>query len=120
MLFVNENLPSAQHLPHFYTLKSITAIQGNLVHIPEKYYERIPQFYFIVGILLLANSFYLGIDDFASYFYMAFGFVSLLYAVGVKRARERNRNYPLAEEDSQTDADSAPDPTPESEARELS
>lgn len=90
------------------------------MHIPEKYYERIPQFYFIVGILLLANSFYLGIDDFASYFYMAFGFVSLLYAVGVKKARERNRNYPLTEDASQAEADSAAEPADESEARELS
>lgn len=94
------------------------------MHIPEKYYERIPQFYFIVGILLLANSFYLGIDDFAAYFYMAFGFVSLLYAVGVKRARERNRNYPESAMSEESEQESAPEteasPEPGSEARELS
>ena len=86
--------------------------------------RRIPQFYFIVGILLLANSFYLGIENFASYFYMAFGFVSLLYAVGVKRARERNRNYPEVAMSEESEEDSAPDteasPEPGSEARELS
>ena len=90
------------------------------MHIPEKYYERIPQFYFIVGVLLLANSYYLGIDNFAAYFYMAFGFVSLLYAVGVKKARERNRNYPLTDDVPQTESDPEPEPAPESEARELS
>jgi hypothetical protein len=92
------------------------------VHIPEKYYEHIPLFYFIVGVLLLANSFYMGINNFAAYFYMAFGFVSILYAVGVKRARNRNRNYPLTTEIQQTqsEAESEPGPEPESEARELS
>jgi hypothetical protein len=78
------------------------------VHIPAKYYERIPAFYFIVGILLLANSVYLGLEEFAAYFYLAFGCVSILYAVGVKKARERHRTEAEAEAE------------PESEARELS
>jgi hypothetical protein len=68
------------------------------VLIPEKYYERIPQFYFIVGILLLANSAYLGIENFAAYFYLGFGMVSILYAVGVQKARTKHRNNLPAED----------------------
>lgn len=92
------------------------------MHIPDKYYERIPQFYFIVGVLLLVNSMYLGMENFAAYFYLAFGCVSILYAVGVKRARERNRDYPLTTADPEESAESAPqaEAAPESEARELS
>jgi hypothetical protein len=92
------------------------------VHIPAKYYERIPAFYFIVGILLLANSVYLGLEEFAAYFYLAFGCVSILYAVGVKKARERHRNYPLVTGDQQTqsEAEAEAEAEPESEARELS
>jgi hypothetical protein len=88
------------------------------VHIPDKYYERIPQFYFIVGVLFLANAMYLGLDDFAAYFYLAFGIVSLLYAVGVKKARERHRDYPPTSEIPQTPSE--PNPEPESDAREFS
>ncbi len=92
------------------------------MHIPGKYYERIPQFYFIVGVLLLANSIYLGAENFAAYFYLAFGCVSILYAVGVKRARERNRNYAMTTADAEESTESAPqaEAAPESEARELS
>ncbi len=92
------------------------------MHIPDKYYERIPGFYFIVGVLLLANSMYLGLEDFAAYFYLAFGCVSILYAVGVKRARETNRNYPLTTNNQQTQSESEAEAeaAPESEARELS
>lgn len=72
--------------------------------IPEKYYERIPQFYFIVGILLLANSAYLGIENFASYFYLGFGVVSILYAVGVQKARAKHRKDLPAEDSQQSES----------------
>ena len=80
--------------------------------IPEKYYERIPQFYFIVGILLLANAAYMGIENFAAYFYLGFGVVSILYAVGVQKARTMHRKDLPAEDGQQSD--------PESEVRDLS
>ncbi len=80
--------------------------------IPEKYYERIPLFYFIVGILLLANSAYIGIENFAAYFYLGFGVVSILYAVGVQKARAKHRNNLPAEDSQQSE--------PESEVRDLS
>jgi len=88
------------------------------VHIPEKYYERIPKFYFIVGILLLVNSIYLGFEEFAAYFYLAFGVVSILYAVGVHKARTKHRNYPLDQDSQQTESE--PEPDSESEIRDLS
>ena len=72
--------------------------------IPEKYYERIPKFYFIVGILLLANSIYIGIDDFAAYFYLGFGVVSILYAVSVQKARVKHRKDPPAEDSQQSES----------------
>lgn len=68
------------------------------MQIPAKYYEHIPIFYFIVGILLLANSIYIGMENFAAYFYFAFGILSVLYAVSVHMARSKHRNNPPAEE----------------------
>jgi hypothetical protein len=61
---------------------------------------------------------YLGFEDFAAYFYLAFGCISILYALGVKKAREKHRNYPLVTDDQQTQAE--PEAKPESEVRELS
>lgn len=74
------------------------------MQIPAKYYERIPQFYFIVGVLLLANAIYLGREDFAAYFYFAFGMVSLLYAAGVQKARAKYRKEAPEENDQQSES----------------
>ncbi len=84
------------------------------MHIPAKYYERIPKFYFIVGILLLVNSMYLGPEAFAAYFYFGFGIVSILYAVGVQNARAKHRNYPLVQGSEQTQSEPESEPVAES------
>ena len=64
------------------------------MQIPARYYDNIPKFYFIVGILLLANSIYLGLNNLTAYFYFGFGIVSVLYAVSVHLARSKRRNNP--------------------------
>ena len=75
------------------------------MQIPDRYYKRIPKFYFIVGILLLANSIYLGMENFAAYFYFAFGILSVLYAVSVHLARAKHRNQPPEEESPQSESE---------------
>jgi len=75
------------------------------VQIPAKYYERIPKFYFIVGILLLVNSIYMGMNNIAAIFYFVFGTISVLYAVSVHMMRSRNRDKLPAEDLSQSESD---------------
>ncbi len=75
------------------------------MQIPAKYYDRIPKFYFIVGIMLLANSIYMGMENFAAYFYFAFGILSVLYAISVHMARSKHRGNPPAEEAPQSESD---------------
>ena len=75
------------------------------MQIPARYYERIPKFYFIVGILLLANSIYMGMENFAAYFYFAFGILSVLYAVSVHLARAKHRNKPPEKESPQSESE---------------
>ena len=75
------------------------------MQIPAKYYDRIPKFYFIVGILLLINSIYMGMENFAAYFYFAFGILSVLYAVSVHMARAKHRKNPPAEEATQAESE---------------
>ena len=59
--------------------------------LPTPVYERIPQFWFLMGLLFVANGLYLGIDFVISLAYIAVGFVSCAYGVGIALIRMRNR-----------------------------
>lgn len=72
------------------------------MHIPAKYYERIPIFYFIVGILLILNAVYMGMNDLVAYLYGTAGIVSVVYAATVYRARMRSRKVEPAEDSPQS------------------
>jgi hypothetical protein len=79
--------------------------QGIAVHIPAKYYERIPKFYFIVGLLLIGNAIYDGLQDTADYAHLFFGTMSIIYAVSVQRARIKHRNERPAEDPQQSESE---------------
>jgi hypothetical protein len=76
------------------------------VHIPSKYYEKIPKFYFVVGILLVASAISKGMDDFVAILHLFFGSTSIMYAVGVYKARAKHRNDPPAEDNQQAESES--------------
>ncbi len=61
------------------------------MHIPARYYKRIPQFYFIVGILLVISSFNMEDNPLGSYLYFIAGVISVVYAVSVFQARRKGR-----------------------------
>jgi len=84
------------------------------VHIPAKYYERIPKFYFIVGLLLIGNALYDGLNDTAAYSHFFFGAMSIIYAVSVQKARVKHRDDSAPEEHQQSESES------QSEIRDLS
>ncbi len=88
------------------------------MHLPAKYYERIPKFYFIVGLLLVGNAIYDGLNDTADYAHIFFGTMSILYAVSVQRARVKHRNDPPEEHSPQSESQSELES--ESEIRDLS
>ena len=76
------------------------------MHLPSKFYERIPKFYFVVGILLVASAIYKEMDDFVAVLHLFFGLMSILYAVGVHKARAKHRNDPPAEENPREESES--------------
>ena len=63
------------------------------MHIPARYYKRIPTFYFVVGILLVISSFNMDHNPLAAYLYFMAGVVSVIYAVSVFQARRKRRKY---------------------------
>ncbi len=76
------------------------------MHLPDKYYEKIPKFYFIVGILLVASSISKGMDDFVALLHLFFGVMSILYAVGVYKARAKHRNSTTADDSQPAESES--------------
>jgi len=73
--------------------------------LPTPIYERVPQFWFLMGLLFIANGLYLGIDFTISLGYIAVGFISCAYGVGIALLRTRYRrgrsasSEPVASED---------------------
>ena len=59
--------------------------------LPTPVYERIPQFWFLLGLLFIANGLYLGIDFPISLVYIAVGLVCSAYGVGIAVVRFRYR-----------------------------
>jgi hypothetical protein len=51
--------------------------------IPAPIYERIPQFWFLIGLLFISAGLYLGYEYVLSYYYGAFGVLCCVYAVAI-------------------------------------
>lgn len=61
------------------------------LRLPTPVYERIPQFWFLLGLLFVANGLYLGLDIPISLGSVGIGFVCCLYGAGIAVVRIHNR-----------------------------
>jgi len=68
--------------------------------LPTPVYERIPQFWFLLGLLFVANGLYLGLDIPIAFGYIAVGFASCSYGVGIAVVRFRFRRGRSEDSDS--------------------
>ena len=59
--------------------------------IPTPVYERIPQFWFLLGLLFIANGLYIGLDIALAFAYAGGGFGCCAYGVGIAILRFRYR-----------------------------
>jgi hypothetical protein len=59
--------------------------------LPTPIYERLPQFWFLLGLLFVAYGLYIGLDIAVSLGYIAVGFVCCIYGVGVAVVRFKQR-----------------------------
>lgn len=73
--------------------------------LPTPVYERIPQFFFLLGLLFIANGLYLGFDFAISFAYFGVGALSGAYGIGVFLVRKASRS-------TSTDADPEEHPAP--------
>ncbi len=59
--------------------------------LPTRLYERIPQSWFLFGLLFIAYGLYLGLDFAISLVYIAIGIVAIACGVGVALIRMKHR-----------------------------
>ncbi len=59
--------------------------------LPTPIYERVPQFWFLLGLLFMSSGTYLGFEYTVSFLYFAVGFACVVWSITlfVKRARYR-------------------------------
>jgi len=59
--------------------------------LPTPVYERIPQFWLLLGLLFMSSGTYLGFDFNLSFFYFGLGFVCCLWSLWIFSMRLRPR-----------------------------
>ena len=62
--------------------------------LPTPLYERIPQFWLLLGLLFMSSGTYLGFDYSLSFLYFAVGFACIIWSVAVFVKRSRYRSDP--------------------------
>lgn len=62
--------------------------------LPTPIYERVPQFWFLLGLLFVTTGLYLGFEFALSFWYIAAGFACCAYGVGIFLVRMRHRQSP--------------------------
>lgn len=75
--------------------------------LPTPIYERVPQFWFLLGLLFIASGLYLGFEFILSFWYIAVGLACCAYGVGIFLVRLRHRHGPRPAEQAAASADSA-------------
>lgn len=68
--------------------------------LPTPIYERIPQFFFLLGILFMTAGIYIGFDIAIAFAYVSFGALCSTYGIGIFVVRMlRRKGKPPAESD---------------------
>lgn len=75
--------------------------------LPTPVYERIPQFYILVGLLLMTDGLYLGFDISYSFVYLGVGIASCAWGVAIFILRMKHRQLHPASQTASGVVDSA-------------
>ena len=62
--------------------------------LPTPIYERVPQFWLLLGLLFMTSGTYLGFDYGLSFVYFGVGFLCVIWSIGIFVMRSRNRCDP--------------------------
>ncbi len=64
--------------------------------LPESIYERLPQFWLLLGLLFMSSGTYLGFEYSLTKFYFGFGLICCLWSGWIFTMRLKNRRVPEA------------------------
>ena len=78
------------------------------MHIPTPIYERIPQFWLLLGLLFITTGTFLGFDYSLSFLYFGVGFVCCLWSLWIFSMRLRHRPAPQQIEAEQSEQPKQP------------
>ena len=76
--------------------------------LPTPLYERVPQFWFLLGLLFVACGLLLGFEFVLSFWYIAIGFTCCAVGAGTLLLRLRNRQAPRGIQQTASPQQSAP------------
>ncbi len=93
-LFVNATPALIRLNAQFLIWTNHRHFERNLMWLPSPIYERIPQFWFLLGLLFISTGLYLGFEFALSFWYIAVGFSCCSYGVGIFLVRMRTRQAP--------------------------
>ena len=96
--FVNETRFPKTGKPHISISQTHRQRVSKIMWLPTPIYERIPQFWFLLGILFIASGVYLGFEFHQSFWYLGIGFVCWLYGGGIFLLRLHHRSQPRTAE----------------------
>lgn len=77
---------------HFLVLITQWQIVSKIMWLPTPIYERIPQFWFLLGLLFFATGLYLGFEYFQSFYYLGVGVLCCTYGVSIFLIRLYHRS----------------------------
>jgi len=66
--------------------------------LPTPIYERIPQFWLLLGLLFMTSGTYLGFDYSLSFLYFGVGFVCCIWSIWIFAMRSRSRKFEVQEQ----------------------
>ena len=90
-LFVNETPHVIRLRVHFLVSTTHRQSVRYFMWLPSPIYERIPQFWFLLGLLFTVTGLYLGFEFSLAFGYVAIGFCSCGFGAGIYLVRLRHR-----------------------------
>ena len=72
-------------------LKTQWRLVSMIMWLPTPIYERIPQFWFLLGLLFFATGLYLGFEYVQSFYYLGLGVLCCMYGISIFLLRVYHR-----------------------------
>jgi hypothetical protein len=94
MVLVNNVLSQWRRKAQFVVSITHTQLVSDIMWIPAPIYERIPQFWFLLGLLFIAAGLYLGFEYVLSFYYLALGALCCVYGLAIFIMRLSYRQNP--------------------------